>query len=173
MSTKLEVNERIHANQVRVIDETGAQKGVMSFRDALNYARSLNLDLVKIADANPPVCRVVDSGKYLYEQQKQQKLMAKKQRAAQVDVKEVQLRSTTDVNDIKIKAKKARGFLADGDQVKVVLRFKGREITHKDVGRGIINQFIAEIGEHKVERALQEAGNQLIVILAPAQKPAK
>lgn len=170
MSNKsFEVNERIWARQVRVIDETGAQKGVMYIRDALEYARSRDLDLVKITDAKPhPVCKVVDAGKYMFELQKAQKEAAKKQRAAQVLIKEVQLRPTIDTNDLKIKARKAKEFLAEGDKVKIVMRFRGRENTHKDVGRGIIEDFLNELGDHKVERPMSESGNEISMMVAPA-----
>lgn len=169
MSNKFDVNERIYARQVRVIDETGAQKGVMYLRDALEYARSRDLDLVKINDANPhPVCKVVDAGKFLYEQQKVQKELAKKQRAANSAIKEVQIRPAIDVNDLKTKARKAKEFLADGDKVKIVMRFRGRENAHKDVGRDTLNVFLAELGDHKVERAITEAGNEISMMVAPA-----
>lgn len=171
MSNKMDVNERIRAYKVRVIDEKGEQRGVMDFRVAMEYARSLGLDLVKVAEANPPVVKVVDAGKYMYELQKQQKALAKKQRAAQVDIKEVQLRPVTDTNDLKIKAKRARSFLDEGDKVKVVMRFRGRENSHKDVGRELINQFLQEVGEVKIDSQLSETGNQLLMVLAPA--PAK
>lgn len=174
MTNKFEVNDRIYARQVRVIDETGAQKGVMFIREALEYARSLDLDLVKITEANPhPVCRVVDAGKFMYEQQKLQKDLAKKQRAANSAIKEVQLRSAIDINDLKTKARKAKEFLADGDKVKIVMRFRGRENTHKDVGRDTFNTFLCELGEHKVERGLTETGNEISMMVAPVVKVTK
>ena len=167
MSIKLEINTNLRALNVRVIDEQGNQMGVMSLRDALSYARSCELDLVKIAEANPPVCRVVDAGKFLFDQQKQQRLAAKRQRAAQVELKEVQLRPTIDTNDLMVKAKRAKGFLEEGDQVKVVMRFRGRENTHKDIGRAVIEAFKAEIGPHKVIKPLTENGNQYLLIFGP------
>jgi len=171
VSIKLEVNERIRATQVRLIDETGAQKGIRSLREAINYAQSRDLDLVKIADATPPVCKVLDAGKYLYEQQKQQKAHAKKQRAAQVETKEVQLRPVTDTNDMKIKARKAREFLADGNKVRVVMRFRGREAAHKQIGTTLMESFMAEVGDSKIEQALKDSGRELSLILAPAPAP--
>jgi len=168
VSNKLEVNERIRATQVRLIDENGVQQGIKSMRDALFYARSLDLDLVKIAEATPPVCKVVDAGKYAYDQQKLQKEQAKKQRAAHVEVKEIQLRPVTDVNDVKIKAKRARGFLDEGDKVRVVMRFRGREVTHKEVGHQVMTQFVTEVGDAKTEQALKDSGRELSLILAPA-----
>jgi translation initiation factor IF-3 len=168
VNRETEVNERIYARQVRVIDEQGEQKGVMFTRDALDYARSLDLDLVKIADARPhPVCKVVNAGKYFFEQQKAQKEASKKQRASTVLIKEVQLRATIDTNDLKTKARKAREFLAEGDKVKIVMRFRGRENTHRDVGRLIIVEFLNELGPHKVERPMTEAGNELSMMVTP------
>ncbi len=167
MQFKAEVNERIRAYNVRVIDENGEQKGVMDTRAALAYARNLDLDLVKIADANPPVCKVVDANKYLYEQKKAQKLAAKKQREAIVTVKEVQLRVTIDTNDLKIKARKAKEFLAEGDKVKVVVRFRGRENAMREQGHQVIQQFIAELGESKTERPVTDVGRELSLLLAP------
>lgn len=168
MSKKLEVNERIYARQVRIIDENGNQKGVMYLRDAIEYARSLGLDLVKIAEANPPVCKVVDAGKYMYDLQKAQKEIAKKQRANNAAIKEVQLRPGIGDNDLKIKARKAKEFLAEGDKVKIVMRFKGRENSRKEIGRETLNGFLAEVGDHKVERPITEAGNEISMMLAPA-----
>lgn len=172
MTNKFEVNERIWARQVRVIDETGAQKGIMWTRDAIEYARSLDLDLVKIAEAKPhPVCKVVDYGKYVFELQKAQKEAAKKQRATAVAIKEVQLRPTIDTGDLKTKARKAKEFLADGDKVKIVMRFRGRENSHKEIGRETIASFLSEVGEHKVERPMTENGNEISMMVAPPNKP--
>jgi|SRR5476651_1231292 len=173
VTPKLEMNERITSQKVRLIDAQGVQKGVVSIRDALYQARQANLDLVKIAEANPPVCKIVDAGKYVYEQDKAKKELAKKQRANAVELKEVQLRPTTDLNDIKIKARKAREFLEDGDKVKVVMRFRGREITHKEVGQAVINQFIKELGEVRMEQPVTQQGNQITALIAPAKKEAK
>lgn len=167
MNFKAEVNDRIRAYQVRVIDEEGAQKGVMSLRDALHYASSKELDLVRITDSMPPVCKVVNANKFFYEQQKSQQAAAKKQRAAIITVKEVQLKVSIDTNDLKIKARKAKGFLAEGDKVKVVCRFRGREVTHKELGFEVMKTFMAEIGEHKVEKHPSDGGRELMAILAP------
>lgn len=173
MTSKIEINERITSPRVRLIDANGVQKGVVSIRDALWQARQENLDLVKIADANPPVCKIVDAGKYVYEQNKAKKELAKKQRAAASELKEIQLRPATDTNDIKIKARKAREFLADGDKVKVVMRFRGREITHKEVGLAVIDTFIKELGEVRMEQPVTEQGNQITALIAPVKKEAK
>lgn len=173
MTKELEINGQIKSHKVRLIDEKGVQKGVVTLRDALTAAQNVNLDLVKIAESNPPVCKIVDAGKYIYEQNKAKKEAAKKQRANSSEVKEVQLRPTTDINDIKIKAKKARGFLDEGDKVKVVVRFRGREITHKEVGHASIQKFIAELGEIKIEQPVTEQGNQITVLIAAQKKQEK
>lgn len=173
MTKELEINGQIKSHKVRLIDEKGVQKGVVLMRDALTAAQSVNLDLVKIADANPPVCKIVDAGKYVYEQNKAKKEAAKKQRASSSEVKEVQLRPNTDINDIKIKAKKARGFLDEGDKVKLVMRFRGREITHKEVGHAAVQKFIAELGEVKMEQAVTEQGNQITALIAAQKKQEK
>lgn len=166
MQKTLEINDRIKATQVRFIDENGVQKGIMSLREALYHANAANLDLVKIADANPPVCKLVDAGKYQYEQQKLQKQLAKKQREAIVELKEVQLRPAIDLHDLEIKARKARGFLEDGNKVKVVVRLYGRERNMKHKGHEVINTFIAAMGECKKDSNVTENGNQITVILA-------
>lgn len=174
MSKKVEINEKIGGTQVRYIDENGVQKGVISLREALYNVRELGLDLVKIADSNPPVCRAVDAGKYMYDLQKAEKLQAKKQRENAVDLKEVQLRPGTDIHDVQIKARKAREFLADGDKVKVVVRLHGRERSMKHKGHEIIASFLKEVGDHKPDGNVSESGNQIMVVISSAvAKPVK
>lgn len=168
MTFKSEVNERIRAYQVRVLDENNEQKGIMDLKSALAYARKLDLDLVKIADANPPVCRVVDANKFFYEQKKQQKAAEKKQRESMVVIKEVQLRVSIDTNDLKIKARKAKEFLASGDKVKVVLRFRGREVANKELGHSVIREFVSELGEIKMEKPANDVGREITLLIAPA-----
>lgn len=174
MTKKVEINEKIGGTQVRYIDENGVQKGVISLREALYNVRELGLDLVKIADSNPPVCKAVDAGKYMYDLQKQEKLQAKKQRENTVNLKEVQLRPGTDMHDVQIKARKAREFLADGDKVKVVVRLHGRERSMKHKGHEIIAAFVKEVGEHKADTLVTESGNQIMVVISQAVvKPVK
>lgn len=170
MTIKLEINERIGGTHARLIDENGVQKGVVSMREALWHANNAGLDLVKIADANPPVCKVLDAGKYLYDLQKQQKAVAKKQRENATVVKEVQLSPNIGDHDLNIKAGKAKAFLEDGDKVKIDMRFRGRQNAHKDLGREVITKFLAAVGEHKVERALTESGNTLSMVIQPEAK---
>lgn len=168
MANAYEVNDRIFARMVRVIDENGEQKGVMSTRDALAYARSVDLDLVKVADARPhPVCRVVDANKFIYSEKKAKEEAEKRQRATNSVLKEVQLRPTIDTNDLAIKARKANEFLENSDKVKVVMRFRGREVTHKDIGREKMKKFVELLKGFKIERAQSETHNEIMVILAP------
>lgn len=168
MANAYEVNERINARAVRVVDENGEQKGVMTLRDALMYARNVGLDLVKIADARPnPVCRVVDSGRFIYEEKKAQAEAERKQRATTAVLKEVQLRPSIDINDLEIKARKANEFLAESDKVKVVMRFRGREVTHKEIGREKMRKFVALLSGYKIERNQSETHNEILLILAP------
>ncbi len=170
MTNKMAVNEKIRSYQVRMIDEVGNQRGVVSTREALDYARSIDLDVVQIADTTPPVVKIVDAGKYFYEQQKRQKELAKKQRETAIDVKEVQLNCRTDIHDIKIKARKAREFISDGNLVKVSVTFRGREITHKDIGYNVLQKFVAELGDHRVDKAPSESGRQITAVYGPVKK---
>lgn len=163
------INERIKADRVRVIDEHGQQAGTMPLRAALAAARSANLDLVLIATGDVPVCKIVDAGKYMFEKKKHEREIAKRQRELQVDTKEVQLRPVTDDGDLMVKAKRARNFLDNGDKVKLSVRFRGREQMHKGEGYKIVDQFLAAIGDHKVETQLSDRGREWSMIVAPTK----
>lgn len=163
--TELLINERIRARTVRLIDD-GTQSDVISYNEALSRARSKGLDLVLMAAGDPPVCRILDADRFRYEKKKTEREQAKRQREMTIELKEIQLRPVTDDNDISIKAKRARGFLDEGDKVKVIVKFKGREKTHKDRGREMIARFLSEVGDHKVDRALSEGESDMIMILA-------
>ena len=163
----MRINEEIRAREVRVIAGEGEQLGIMSGRDALQLAQERHLDLVEIAPtAKPPVCRIMDYGKYRYEQQKRDKEARKKQKV--VNIKEVRLSPTIDTNDFNTKMKNARKFLSKGDKVKVSIRFKGRAITHKDIGRDVLNRF-AEATEDvaTVESKAKMDGRSMFLMLAP------
>ena len=137
------VNDGIRAREVRLISSNGDQLGVKSKREALQIAEQENLDLVLVAPkAKPPVAKVMDYGKYRFELQKKQREARKKQKT--VNVKEVRLSPTIDTNDFNTKMKNARKFLAKGDKVKVSIRFRGRAITHKDIGRDVLSRFAEE-----------------------------
>ena len=161
------VNDGIRAREVRLISSNGDQLGVKSKREALQIAEQENLDLVLVAPkAKPPVAKVMDYGKYRFELQKKQREARKKQKT--VNVKEVRLSPTIDTNDFNTKMKNARKFLSKGDKVKVSIRFKGRAITHKDIGRDVLNRF-AEATEDvaTVESKAKMDGRSMFLMLAP------
>ena len=161
------VNAGIRAREVRLISSTGEQLGVKPKREALEIASHENLDLVLVAPkAKPPVAKVMDYGKYRFELQKKQREARKKQKT--INVKEVRLSPTIDTNDFNTKMKNARKFLAKGDKVKVSIRFKGRAITHKDIGREVLNQFAKETADvATVESKAKMDGRKMFLMLAP------
>jgi translation initiation factor IF-3 len=166
----IRTNERIRAREVRVIDENGEQLGVMAPFEALKMAREKSLDLVEISpNAVPPVCKIQDYGKYLYEKDKSDRAARKKQKV--IVIKEVKFSVTVDEHDYQTKKNQAVRFLGDGDKVKASLRFKGRQMAHRDLGYKIINRLIMDIGEAgTVEFMPRMEGTTLHAILAPAKK---
>lgn len=167
---RLRINNRIRARDVRLIDENGAQVGVVSIREALIMAEERGLDLVEVApNAIPPVCRILDYGKFRYEQSKKEREARKNQK--QVDIKQIRLEPKTDDHDLDVKAKQARRFLLDGDKVKFNLRFRGREIFHQEIGLQMLEQMAEELRDIAVveQRPLME-GRVLTLLLAPNQK---
>ncbi|MBN8048595.1 MULTISPECIES: translation initiation factor IF-3 [Paraclostridium] len=167
MSKELAINDEIRDKEIRVLSETGEQLGIMTSRDAQLMANEKNLDLVKISpNANPPVCKLMDYGKYKYEQSRKEKESKKKQKV--VTVKEVRLRPGIEENDINTKANNAIKFLKKGDKVKVELRFRGRELGHKDLGKQVMLKFIdlvKEFGEPTKAPAFE--GNNMVVMIDP------
>lgn len=161
------VNEGIRARKLRLISDNGDQLGVKTKQEALKMAEDANLDLVLVAPkAKPPVAKIMDYGKYRFELQKKQREARKKQKV--VNIKEVRLSPTIDTNDFNTKMKNARKFLSKGDKVKVSIRFKGRAITHKDIGRDVLNRF-AEATEDvaTVESKAKMDGRSMFLMLAP------
>ncbi|ABD99304.1 translation initiation factor IF-3 [Lactobacillus salivarius] len=161
------VNEGIRARELRLISDNGDQLGVKTKQEALKMAEDANLDLVLVAPkAKPPVAKIMDYGKYRFELQKKQREARKKQKV--VNIKEVRLSPTIDTNDFNTKMKNARKFLSKGDKVKVSIRFKGRAITHKDIGRDVLNRF-AEATEDvaTVESKAKMDGRSMFLMLAP------
>jgi len=154
---------------VRVIDSDGAQLGIMSARDAQRLAEEKHLDLVEVAPAaKPPVCRIMDIGKYKYEQSKREKEARKKQKT--VSIKEVKLRPNIENHDFQVKAKNAIRFLKDGDKVKASIIFRGREIVHTQLEQKLLNRLAENLAEHStVERHPKLEGKNMIMILAPKQ----
>lgn len=163
----LMINEEIRDREVRVIDENGEQLGVMLTQKAIELAEERGLDLAKIQPtAKPPVCKLLDYDKYRYEQSKRERENRKNQRV--VSIKEVQLSATIEENDILTKAKNAVKFLQDGDKVKVSIRFRGRQITHSEIGLKIMQDFAKRCEEvSTVERRPLIDGRHMIMILAP------
>lgn len=163
----LMINEEIRDREVRLIDENGEQLGVMPTQKAMELAEERGLDLAKIQPtAKPPVCKLMDYDKYRYEQSRRERENRKNQRV--VSLKEVQLSATIEENDILTKAKMATRFLQDGDKVKVVIRFRGRQITHSEIGMKIMTNFAERMQEHcTVERRPLMDGRHMIMILAP------
>jgi len=155
----LRINEEIRAREVRVIANGGEQLGIMSSRDALKLALENHLDLVEIAPtAKPPVCRIMDYGKYRYEQQKREKEARKKQKT--FDIKEVKLRPGIEDHDFNVKYKNAVRFLEDGDKVKVTIMFRGRELSHPELGEVLLNRMAQQLKEIAVvERVPKLGGN--------------
>ncbi len=163
----MRINEEIRAREVRLVGEDGEQLGIISGRDAYRIAVEKNLDLVEIAPtAKPPVCKLMDFGKYKYEQAKKDKEARKKHKV--IEIKEVKLRPNIEDHDLDTKAKNAQRFLADGDKVKVTIMFRGREITHPELGRALcirLAQIVKDISH--VEREPKVEGRNMIMILTP------
>jgi translation initiation factor IF-3 len=160
-------NEEIDAREVRVIDAEGEQAGVMSLRDAIALAKGEGFDLVEVSpNAEPPVCRVMDFGKYLFEQNKKAQTSKRKQK--QVHVKEIKFRPGTDQGDYKIKLRKLTEFLENGDKTKVTLRFRGREMAHQELGANLLARVRNDLEEYGVvEQMPQMEGRQMIMVIAP------
>ena len=167
---ELSINEEIKVKEVRVVTDDGEQLGVMSTDAALEKAYALGLDLVLIApSAVPPVCRIMDYGKYRYERDKREKEAKKKQQT--VDVKEIQLSCRIDTHDFNTKANNAIRFLKAGDKVRVVLSFRGREMAHTEVGYEIIGKFLDLCSEYgAADKAPSLDGRRMTVIISPIKK---
>jgi len=175
---RVNMNERIRAREIRVIDDDGSQLGIMSPRDALAIARERGIDLIEVApQAQPPVCKIMDYGKYKYEQAKKEKESAKKHK--QSELKGIQMFPNIEEHDFVVKVKSAIKFLEEGDKVKVTIRFKGRQITHPEFGRqqlDKVKQMTAQVGQ--VEKDATMEGRMMTMILSPlkagahAPKPA-
>ena len=161
------VNERIRAPQVRVIDENGAQVGILSSADALALAKSKDLDLIEVApNSSPPVCRIMDYGKYRYEQTKHEKEKRRKQRTT--EVKLVRLRPNIHEHDISVKVKKLRGFLEDGNKVRLNMIFRSREMSHPDIGREVLQKIVEETADLAVvENSPRTEGRMMTMLLSP------
>ncbi len=162
------MNNQIRAREVRVIDNEGEQLGVMHIRDAINIANERELDLVEVApNAKPPVCRLMDYGKYLYEKQKRERESRKSQK--QVDVKEVRLSPKIGEHDVQVALTKIRKFAKEGDKIRVRIRFRGREIHHPEVARELFARVAKEVEDVTTVEAMPNMdGRSMIMVLAPA-----
>lgn len=160
------INEQIRDKEVRVIGPDGEQLGIMSAKEAYFKAKDSNLDLVKIAPtAKPPVCKIIDYGKYRYELARKAKEAKKKQRT--VETKEIRLSPNIDTNDLNTKVNQARKFLSKGAKIKVSLRFRGREMAHKDVGREILDSFFEKLEDSAViDKPAKMEGRSMVMFLS-------
>ena len=167
-----QINEEIRDKEVRVIDSDGTQLGILPIEEALQLSIDRKLDLVKVApQAKPPVCKIMDYGKYRYDLQKKEKEARKKQKQNIVELKEIRLSTFIEEHDLMVKANNAAKFLKEGDKVKVSLRFRGRERDHVDVGQRVMQRFAEAISDAgNVERAPLLEGRSLIMILTPKVK---
>ena len=164
--SELCINEQIRDKEVRVIGEDGEQLGIMSSRDALKLAEEAGVDLVKIAPtAKPPVCRIVDYGKFKYEQTRKEKEAKKKQKT--VEIKEIRLSPNIDTNDLNTKINAARKFIGKGDRVKITLRFRGREMAHMNTSKHILDDFAEALSDIAVvDKAPKVEGRSMTMFLA-------
>ncbi len=167
---KARLNEEITAREVRLIDAEGEQVGIVSLNEAKTRAEEANLDLVEISgNSTPPVCRIMDYGKFLFEQNKKKQAAKKKQK--QTQVKEVKFRPTTEEGDYQVKLRNLTRFLSDGDKAKVTLRFRGREMQHQQLGMQLMQRVEADLDElANVEQRPKMEGRQMVMVLAPKSK---
>ena len=161
------VNEEIRVPQVRLIDQDGEMMGVMGARDAMLRAFAVGLDLVEISpNADPPVCKILDYGKFKYEQQKKRNEAKKKQKV--IEIKEIKVRPNIDENDYQVKMRAMKSFIEEGDKVKVTLRFRGREMAHQDIGVRVLERIRAEMDlTTKVEQMPRLEDRQMVMVLSP------
>lgn len=170
-SKELCINEEIKAKEVRVVTSSGEQLGILSVKDALKAAEERDLDLVEIApNAVPPVCKIMDYGKYKFEQAKREKDARKNQKV--VDIKEIRIIGLSiDTHDLEIKANNAKRFIKNGDKVKVTIRFRGRELGHSEIGKELMQKFADYCSETAVvEKPAQMEGRNMIMFLSPKSK---
>lgn len=164
------VNERIRIREVRLIDEAGEQVGIIPTRDALEMARERGLDLVEVApNAIPPVCRLMDYGKFRYEQSRKERESRRNQHV--VELKEVRIRPKIDDHDLETKGRQAAKFLDAGDKVKLTVLFRGREMAHPDIGRGLLDQLADQLRSHgAVEAAPRLEGRAMVMFVNPLKQ---
>ncbi|HRP02720.1 MAG TPA: translation initiation factor IF-3 [Candidatus Kapabacteria bacterium] len=167
------INFEIKAPQLRVVDEEGALLGIMSRAEAMKIAEEREMDLVEIApQANPPVCRVIDFGKFSYEIQKKEKLQKKNQQQQQM--KEIRFKWRTDTHDFNFKTRHAKGFIEEGNKIKASVMFRGREMTHTNIGKELLEKFVEELKEiAKIDSPIKMEGRNMSVIMSPIKAKKK
>ncbi len=164
------INEHIEADPIRLINADGSQAGIVSLAEAMEVATEAELDLVLISpEADPPVCRIMDYGKHIFEQKKQRNLARKKQK--QTHVKEIKFRPGTEEGDYQVKLRNLIRFLTDGDKAKVTLRFRGREMAHQELGLKLLHRVREDLAEYGVvEQEPKMEGRQMVMVLSPGKK---
>ncbi|MGH7739504.1 MAG: translation initiation factor IF-3 [bacterium] len=170
-SKELRINHQIRARQVRLVGDAGEQLGIVDLQKALAMAQERNLDLVEVASEGvPPVCRILNYGKFKYAQRKKEKEASKKQRV--IRVKEVKMRPKIDEHDYQTKLRMAWSFFEHGDKVKCTLMFRGRELSHKDLGQQLMRRIVSDLSEvSDLEAPPKDEGNQIVAVFSP--KPAR
>ncbi|MEZ5930703.1 MAG: translation initiation factor IF-3 [Alphaproteobacteria bacterium] len=163
------INDNIEAPEVRLVEANGEMAGVVALRQALERAIAAGLDLVEVSpNASPPVCKILDYGKFKYEAQKKANAARKKQRV--IEVKEIKMRPNIDDHDYETKMRKVHAFIEEGDKVKVTMRFRGRELAHQDIAMKVLERVREEVGDTvKIEQFPRMEGRQMIMIMAPAK----
>lgn len=166
---KAAINENIEATEVRLIDAEGTQVGVVAIQEALAMAVAAELDLVQITDSDPVVCKIMDYGKKIFEDKKQKAAQKKKQK--QVQIKEIKLRPGTEEGDYQVKLRNLIRFLEEGDKTKITLRFRGREMSHQELGVRLLKRVEADLVEYgQVEQFPKMEGRQMVMVLSPSKK---
>jgi translation initiation factor IF-3 len=169
-AVKTRINEEIRAKEVRVIDENGDQAGILSLAEALQRARAVELDLVEVSPtAQPPVCKIMNYGKHVYQQKKN--AAESKKKLHKVEIKEVKFRPVTDEGDYQVKLRNLIRFLEDGDKTKVTVRFRGRELAHRELGLEMLKRISEDLAEYGVvEQFPKMEGKQMVMLLGPKKK---
>ena len=164
---EIRINENITAKQVRLIDAENENRGIVSLKEALALAEEEGLDLIEISpQANPPVCKILDFGKFRYEQQKRKNEAKKNQKV--VEIKELKLRPMIDTHDYEVKVKQAKKFLDQGNKVKFTMRFKGRELSANDMGKQVLSKLVEDLEDcSKIDSEMKLEGRQMTMILSP------
>lgn len=170
MKKKSQTINDLKVDEVRLIDAEGGQVGIVSVARAKEAALEAGMDLVVISPtAEPPVCRIMDYGKYVFEQRKKTVVAKKKQK--QIQIKEIKLRPTTDEGDYNVKLRSINRFITDGDKVKITIRFRGREVVHNDLGMELLQRMIKDLGDEvTVEQIPKLEGRQMVMVVAPKRK---